>query len=311
VVLRRILYVLRTLWEDMAGAARLAADARSFVRLTTDFLLYRPMKLFRPPGLNRERRIRVRGGVEIIYRLNRGDIWALHEVWIREIYRMPLAQKPRVIVDLGANIGLTALWLATHYGCNQLIAVEPVRANAELARRNLEQNGICSEVIEAAVGAEDGTATLLETLSSTNSTVTFTQGKGKREKGKVENSEEPNTEIENRKSKIENRKSDTPYLNTRTPEHLNTVPVVSMSTVLKSLPHNTTIDLLKMDIEGSEGEVLSGEVGWLHRVNSLIAEFHPAHADPAVLTAILEQSGLKQTPRDLAEENIEFFTRLV
>jgi FkbM family methyltransferase len=306
--------VLRTLWDDLVWAARRAADTRSFLRLTTDFLLYHPMKLLHPPGMNCERRIRLRGSVEITYRLNRGDIWALHEVWIREIYRVPLKQNIAIIVDLGANIGLTALWLATHYGCNQLIAVEPVRANAELARRNLEQNGVCVEVIEAAVGAMDGTATLLETVSSTNSTVTFMQDKdrvskertndqrpttnkeGEREKAKGE-SPTHNIEIENRKSKIENPKP-------------ASVPVVSMRTILKSLPEEAAIDLLKMDIEGSEGELLSGEVGWLHRVNALIAEFHPAHADPAALTATLEQSGLKQTPRDIVEENIELFTRL-
>jgi FkbM family methyltransferase len=281
----------------------LAADTRSFLRLTTDFLLYHPIKLFRPPGLNRERRIRVRGGVEINYRLNRGDIWALHEVWIQEIYRMPLPQKPAVIVDLGTNIGLTALWLATRYGCSHLIAVEPVHANAALTRRNLERNGIWAEVIVAAVGAEDGTATLLETLSSTNSTVAFTPGE------RLNHGEHGETRREDGKREEGKGKSTPEHLNTRTPEHLNTVPVVSMRTVLKALPEGAKVDLLKMDIEGSEGEVLSGEVEWLHRVNALIVEFHPAHADPRALTVILEQFGLNPTPRDIVEEDVVFFTR--
>lgn len=276
--------MIRALWQDLTGAARIAADTRSFLRLTADFLLYRPMKFFRPPGLNRERHIRLRSGVTITYRLNRGDIWALHEVWIKEIYRIPPTTPPAVLIDLGANIGLTALYLATRHNGDEerrtkdersakahIIAVEPVTANAELARRNLEQNGLRPEIFTAAVGLEDGTAFLHETLSSTNSTVAFT----------------PNTEH-------------------RIP---NTIPVVSMATVLKSLPGETAIDLLKIDIEGSEQPLLTGDTEWLHRVKVLIIEFHPAQADVAALTAILESAGLKPVSLDVAEENVQFFTR--
>ncbi|MDP2710954.1 MAG: FkbM family methyltransferase [Solirubrobacteraceae bacterium] len=64
----------------------------------------------------------------------------------------------KTIVDLGANIGLTSVYLASHYGSECLVAVEPVPANAALARQNLALNGIAGEVIEGVVGPPEGTA---------------------------------------------------------------------------------------------------------------------------------------------------------
>jgi FkbM family methyltransferase len=59
------------------------------------------------------------------------------------------------MIDLGAHIGLTSLWFAHRYGCS-IIAVEPSPTNVRVARLNLERNGIKAEVIEAAVGPDDG-----------------------------------------------------------------------------------------------------------------------------------------------------------
>ena len=89
-----------------------------------------------------------------------GDNQGIREVWNDEVYRLPLDQSPKTIVDLGANIGLTSLWYAKRYEPTQIVAVEPVPANARLIRRNLEVNGITdiTTVIEAAVGPESGTA---------------------------------------------------------------------------------------------------------------------------------------------------------
>ena len=102
--------------------------------------------------------IRVRGGLQLHYRLNRGDIQSIREVWIDECYRLPFDLKPSRLVDLGANIGLTSLWFAHRYGCQTIIAVEPSPENARLTRLNLEGNQIVAEVIEAAIGPRDGTA---------------------------------------------------------------------------------------------------------------------------------------------------------
>jgi FkbM family methyltransferase len=143
--------------ETRAGA-RLLAGPRSKLRWAVDVVLYRVLIVMRLPTYNRPRTIRLRGGGRLQYRLNRGDIQAMREVWLDETYRLPADIGPvRTVVDLGANIGLASVYLCRRHDSRRLVAVEPVPANAALARENLALNGIDADVLEAAVAATDGT----------------------------------------------------------------------------------------------------------------------------------------------------------
>ena len=152
--------------RELRGGFALAADVPSFARFASDVVLSRVLRFVPLPNRNRERKIRLRGGLELHYRLNRGDIQSIREVWMDECYRLPFDVAPDKVVDLGANIGLTSLWFAHRYGCSTVIAVEPSPDNARLARKNLEGNRIKAEVIEAAVGARDGTAYFEEAVDA-------------------------------------------------------------------------------------------------------------------------------------------------
>jgi len=144
--------------HELRGGFALAADTRSFVRFASDVFLSRLTRVVPLSSRNQTRKIRVRGGIELHYRLNRGDMQSIREVWIDECYRLPFDIVPERMVDLGANIGLTSLWFVHRYGCKSVIAVEPSPANADLVRLNLASNNVNAQVIEAAVGAHDGTA---------------------------------------------------------------------------------------------------------------------------------------------------------
>jgi FkbM family methyltransferase len=61
------------------------------------------------------------------------------------------------VLDLGAHIGLSALWFL-RAGAGGVIAVEPEQANLALLRRNVE--GWPVEIVEGAVAERDGTADL-------------------------------------------------------------------------------------------------------------------------------------------------------
>jgi len=111
--------------------------------------------------------IKLRDGVTISYRLNRGDLQSIREVWLDEEYRQPEDAAPfNTLVDLGSNIGLTSVWLARKYRFKKIVAVEPSTENAELVRLNLSNNGVEATVIEAAVGPEDGTAVFAASAES-------------------------------------------------------------------------------------------------------------------------------------------------
>src|SRR4051812_45309628 len=102
---------LRGIREELAGAWRLSADRRSFARWGFDVLAYRLLAFTDLGSRPRPRTIRLRGGLEGRYRLDRGDIRALAETFVLEAYALPDGAQPRTIVDLGANIGLVSLWL--------------------------------------------------------------------------------------------------------------------------------------------------------------------------------------------------------
>ena len=160
------LKTLGAMARELRGAKRVARDGRSFARLAIDIVLYRALKLGGFGMRNRERTIRLQNGVTLTYRLNRGDIQSIREVWLDNVYRLPFDLTVSRVVDLGANIGLTSVYFAKTYGAQTILAVEPNPANAELARRNFEQNGISARVIEAAIGPVDGFARFSDTLDS-------------------------------------------------------------------------------------------------------------------------------------------------
>ena len=63
---------------------------------------------------------------------------------------------PRLIWDLGANIGLTMADLAHRYPQAEIVGVEMDRDNAEVARRNVGAWDARCEVLQGAVWPEDG-----------------------------------------------------------------------------------------------------------------------------------------------------------
>ena len=150
--------VLNALVSDLRASVRLAADARSRLRLSMDFVLSRLIGLVPRGQRNRVREVGLRGEIKIRYRLNKGDLHSIREIWFQQAYRLPFADPSGVLLDLGANIGMASLWLAKSYSFTQVIAVEPDPNNAALVRQNLELNGIAGQVLEAAIGPKEAMA---------------------------------------------------------------------------------------------------------------------------------------------------------
>jgi FkbM family methyltransferase len=140
---------------ELRGANRFVLRARP--RYYADAVAYRILKFVRLPASGRMRTLQMIDGTLLSYRLNRGDIQAIREIWLSQTYSPPLpSQSFGVFVDLGANIGFTTLYFARRYGAHTCVAVEPDPDNARLLRHNLAQNGIRATIFEAAVGPRDG-----------------------------------------------------------------------------------------------------------------------------------------------------------
>jgi len=164
--LTKLLAIFPNLLSEWRACARMSADSRSALRLGFDFALSRLLFLLPKNRAGALRKVRFKGGVELCYRLNKGDLHGIREVWFDEAYRLPFDDPSGTLLDLGANIGLTSVWLAKRYEFSRVIAVEPDPSNAKLVRRNLELNRINGEVVEAAIGPREGTATFERSGSS-------------------------------------------------------------------------------------------------------------------------------------------------
>lgn len=154
----RLIIAFKAYLSDLQAIFKLATDTQSRLRLSLDFALSRIIVLVPQRWRNRVREVRFRGDIKIHYRLNKGDLHSIREIWFQENYRLPFESSSGTLLDLGANIGMASLWLVKTYPLTTVIAVEPDPSNAALVRQNLELNGITNHVIEAAVGPRDGTA---------------------------------------------------------------------------------------------------------------------------------------------------------
>lgn len=140
--------------ETFPSACRLAVNTVRFH--------VRTGALGRPP-VRRERpaRYRVRlGGLrtDLWLRTFSGDLFVLYEVWLSGCYALPacLARDVSVVVDLGANVGLTTLYYAGMLPGARFLCVEADADNAALLRRNVACLRGRVSVTEAAAAAAAG-----------------------------------------------------------------------------------------------------------------------------------------------------------
>jgi len=92
----------------------------------------------------------------ILARMNNSDLPMLAEVLCSPECEVDLSWSPRTVLDLGANIGLTAIKLKGQFPDARLIAVEPDPGSAQVCRANLSRmDG--AVVLEMAIGWGGGT----------------------------------------------------------------------------------------------------------------------------------------------------------
>jgi FkbM family methyltransferase len=150
----RMVRMARAIPREVRRGRRALSD---WPRYAVDVLAYRGLAVWPSmPSSGCERQVVTRDGIRLTYRRNRGDIQGIREVFCDEHYRLPPSIRPATLVDLGANIGLTSVWFAKRYGVVRVVGVEPVGANVVIARRNLADNEVEGEIVEAAIGPTRG-----------------------------------------------------------------------------------------------------------------------------------------------------------
>jgi FkbM family methyltransferase len=207
------------LYYDLFGAAGLFLAARS--RLSG-----RKMEVATGvPGVLHPVRLRVRTT----------DIGMCHEILIKRCYRNDLPAAPEVIIDAGANIGLTSIFFANEYPNARIIAIEPEASNFEMLQKNTAPYRNV-EIINAALWGENRELNIFDPQEGHTAFRT--------------KSESPAGAAGPKK-----------------------VRGVTLDRLMLELGIDF-VDLLKIDIEGAELEVFADPERWIDRVGIIAIELH-------------------------------------
>ncbi len=201
-----------------------------------------------------------------------GDIDIFYEIFFKKIYAFPVSQAGRVrtVVDLGANVGLSALYFLQQYPQARVICVEPEPSNFIMLAKNLQPEIATGKVMaiqEAAMG-KDGFVSFESADAKYNSKV-------------MEDGADTN------------------------------VPSVSMPTLMQrcAIDH---IDLLKVDVEGAEKYIFSGETDWLRSVDDVLIELHSDEAHVLCMQAFNQYNfKVERIQTDVANEQLFWASKRV
>lgn len=182
--------------------------------------------------------LRVRGyRYPIKLRARTSDFAVFVQVIIDEQYSVRMDAPVEYIVDAGANIGLASLYFLERFPKARVLSIEPDPRNFEMCKENLSRHSHRVSLVEAAVCGEDGFVTL--------SRNTYRDGRewATQVLQVVENSED-------------------------------VVPSKTVNGLIDEFEF-PRIDILKMDIEGSElGVFRDGDTRFLERTACCAVECH-------------------------------------
>jgi FkbM family methyltransferase len=194
----------------------------------------------------------------IVLRKCKADIGTFGEVFLEEVYGgiVTRVRNCRSILDLGASIGLASLYFAKHFPAARIAAVEPHPENFALMQKNLKppMDAGRGTVINAAVWRGEDQS-LSGYPGSDGLFNTFAVNAG----GPVG-------------------------------AKFVAVQAASTSTLLERAGF-TEVDLLKVDIEGSEVELFRGNLEWLTHTEALAIEFHKSSRAACDFDRIMSEYG--------------------
>jgi FkbM family methyltransferase len=177
----------------------------------------------------------------IFLRERGSDFSMFKEVLEEQVYSGVLATLPAcgTIIDLGANIGLTSLYLAAHFPDAKLFSVEPNADTYEVLRSNLQSliaDGRC-QTLRGAVWSAERPLVADSSHGADHFSAFATREPSANDIGET------------------------------------TIAGYSMARIIAESGFSF-VDLLKVDIEGAEVQLLEGDRSWLNHVGAIAIEFH-------------------------------------
>lgn len=177
-------------------------------------------------------------GYTVPLRSNGTDARILAEVF-GDVYRYHSPSPVRRILDLGANVGFSAVYFNRAYPDATIACVEASPKNATLLARTISLNLLPARIIQAAIGVKNGTATFWDTKDPSCSTLIHDQRAAAA-------------------SQI-------------------TVAQITVECVMDQMGWDA-LDLVKIDIEGYERFLLKQNAEWLGKTAAIVGEIHDGYS---------------------------------
>lgn len=202
-------------------------------------------------------------------RPNSTDYDTYEHVFVLKEYDFPIPFEPRLIIDGGANIGMSALYFARRFPKATILAIEPDAANCSMLQHNTRDYPQV-ETIRAGIWSSSGHLRIKDNRADANAF-------------QVEWTASPTSD---------------------------SLPAVSISDLLEK-SGQTTIDILKLDVEGAEKEIfLNGYESWLPKTNLLIVELHDRMV-PGCSKALFQAISQYDFDCETRWENLIFYNRVL
>ncbi len=169
----------------------------------------------------------------LIIRKNTSDHLVFRDIFLFGEFKLPINIEPKLIIDIGAYVGLSSLYYSSRYPNAQIIAVEPESLNFDSLIQNTELHPNI-KCINAGIWSKN---TRLKIVNPQSEKWAFTL-----------------TEADKLDSEV--------------------IKAVTINEILADSGFDE-IDILKIDIEGSEKEIFSrNSENWLKKVKIIVLELH-------------------------------------
>jgi FkbM family methyltransferase len=176
----------------------------------------------------------------VILRLKTSDLDTYGKIFGEEEYRLEVCKKPKVILDAGANIGLSAVYFANQFPQATIIAVEPEQSNFSLLRAN--------------TASYPNIIPIRAALWNKNELISLIAPPRSKEWEKwgfqTQSLEEKNTK-----------------------EICDKIPAITVEKIMRDYQIEF-VDILKIDVEGAEKEVFENSFLWIDKIGIIVIELH-------------------------------------
>ena len=179
-------------------------------------------------------------GADLSLRIDDSDIRVFKQIFVDNEYdSLNLPDNAKKIIDLGANIGLSALFFIKKFPSARIVAVEPDAVNFSIMEKNLEKFSKSVSLLQAAILPTYGEVSLVEEDDNHVSLGAW----GYRTEASKDNS-------------------------------ALSVKALTIPTIMKQYDMDF-VDILKVDIEGAEYELFEKNYeDWIDKVGLVIIETH-------------------------------------